>query len=223
MRKAIFILHRFKEENKAKRSVIVSIQTRSAISLLKNTFHTWVKKYQYRVTRRPLLLKSLTFWGENTVRKAFKSLKIYKHDIDKTRLHLRTFWCIRAAIIIIDNTSIYDKIIYPSQAFNLPIKNYDEKQLNITIRTYDYSYKQRLFKTWKTYYISMRNQKAKLAFSYVQKAFSGWKTWKEQEKVYKQKIQNFKEKHNQREMSNVWQAMSFYLKQSITLKTSEQQ
>ena len=141
--------------------------------------------------------------------------------MEVTRLHLRSFWCIRAAIAIIDNTSIYDKIIYPSQAFNLPIKDYDEKHLGETISAYDFCYKQKLFQTWKKQYIAIRNQKAKVAFGYVKTAFAGWKQWKDKSVEDKCKIRQHRKKWDAKFLENVWEAMAFKLKQSVMIKEAE--
>jgi len=177
MRKTLFILFKFKEQNQKERQIIFSVKNTVAKNLIKKTFYSWVKKYQYRVTRRPILLKSLTFWGNNTISKAFRGLKAYTQNIKETRKKLRTFWCIRAAVALIDNISIYDKIIYPSQALNLPIKDFNEKQLEITVKEHDHLYMKKLFDNWKEFYLKIRAKKAKIVYTYLSNSFQGWKKY----------------------------------------------
>lgn len=167
-------------------------------NIMKNSFHAWVKKYQYRVTRRPLLIKALTFWGNNLIKKSFNSFKMHREDIIEARKRLRTFWCIRAAVALIDNISIYDKIIYPSQALNLPIKNFNEKELEITVKEHDRLYMKKLFDNWKEFYLKIREKKAKIAYNYVKNSFEGWKAYATKSKIDKTRIVKSKKAINKR-------------------------
>lgn len=188
MRKALYVLNKYKEESQAQRLRIRKIHYNSAYSLVKNTFYTWVQKYQYRVTRRPMLIKALNFWGNNTIQKAFKGWRQYRENMKLQRKKLRTFWCIRAAIDLIDNSSIYDKIAYPSQALRLPIKHYDPVELEITVNKYDHLYKQKLFKHWKNQYIRIRNYKAKFAYKFIKMSFGAWRQYANRSKQINKKL-----------------------------------
>lgn len=137
-------------------------------------FTIGLNKYQYRVTRRPILMKSLTFWGNNLIIKAFKSWKMHSAIMKDERIKFRTFWCIKWSIAIIDNTSIYDRVIYPSQAISLRINDYDERVLSETIGIYEHEYLKRLFSGWKDQYIKIRNKKANIAYTYISDAFAAW-------------------------------------------------
>jgi hypothetical protein len=189
-------------------------------TLVKNTFYTWVQKYQYRATRRPLLIKSLTFWGNSTIKKGFFSFKIYYEGMREARTKFRSFWCIKAVIALIDNISIYDKIVYPSQALNLPIKDFNEKQISITVDEFNKVYKQKLFKHWKTHYIQIRNKKAKIAYNYSKNAFIGWKEYIKKDKVNTNKVYVSVKKRNQKILEQTFPAMVICLKQQIALKSA---
>ena len=83
---------------------------------------------------------------------------MYKTIVTAERIKYRTFWTIRWAIAMIDNSSIYDKIIYPSQAFSLPIKEYDKRILEETVDIYEHEYIKRIFNSWKEHYLKIRNK-----------------------------------------------------------------
>ncbi|CAI2362866.1 unnamed protein product [Moneuplotes crassus] len=223
MRKALFILHKFKEQNQKEIKFSIQVRQTQNYNLVKNAFYTWVKKYQYRVTRRPLLIKSLTFWGNNVIRKGFTGLKQYRTQIIETRKKLRTFWCIRAAVAMIENISMYDKNIYPSQAMNLPIKNFNEKELEITVKEHDRLYKKKLFETWKEFYFKIREKKAKIAYNYVNNTFQAWKEVAKKRKLDRQKIQHSLGKCHARALKECFSGMKEYLDRKILLnKISEE-
>lgn len=119
-------------------------------------------------------MKSLTFWGNNLIIKAFKSWRLWNEITKEERIKYRTFWCIRWSIAIIDNTSIFDKVIYPSQAISLQINDYNERVLTETINIYEHEYLKRLFSGWKDHYIKIRNKKASIAYTYISDAFTAW-------------------------------------------------
>lgn len=214
------MLHKFREENIQDKLIAYKIDSNACKNLVRNTFYTWVQKYQYRVARRPMLLKSLTFWGNNIVRKGFSSLKINYMKSKETRKNLRSFWCIKAAIALIDNISIYDKIAYPSQALNLPIRDFDERQLSITVSEFNRVYKQKLFQNWKSHYLKIRNKKAKLAYAYVRNAFVGWKDHTKSSKAYREKICVATNQRNQKTLKSTFNAMVKCLKQQLALKSA---
>ena len=98
MRKAFYVLNQYSEQRQIERNKLFKIQNSVAFDLVKNTFYMWVKKYQYRITRRPMLLKALNFWAENTLSKSMRSWKVYKATMTEERKKYRTFWVIRGAV-----------------------------------------------------------------------------------------------------------------------------
>lgn len=99
-----------------------------------------------------MLVSSLIFWGNKTTEKAFYSLKTYREQSIQLRKKLRNFWCIRSMVVLIESSSVYDKTVYPSQAMNLHVSGYNQKELSITIGTYEHIYKRKLFNNWKQFY-----------------------------------------------------------------------
>ena len=204
MRKAFYVLNQYSEQRQIERNKLFKIQNSVAFDLVKNTFYMWVKKYQYRVTRRPMLLKALNFWAENTLSKSMRSWKVYKATMTEERKKYRTFWVIRGAVWILDNSSIYDKIAYPSQALNLPIKHYDVFELEKTVETYHHQYLKRMFASWKEFYFKVRNHKGKMAFQSVSKMFSHLRQNAVERKLNRRKVSQSIEKVNSNRVSHMF-------------------
>lgn len=165
-----------------------------------------------------MLLKALTFWGNNTITKAFKSWQIYKDTVATEREQLRTFWGIRCAIFLIDNCSIYDKIVYPSQALNMPIKDFDPKELEITVRTFDHLYTKKLFDHWKSHYIKIRNKKAKIAYSYISNSFKEWRQYTKRSKEINSKLSSYVKSRTTKTLEVVFTNFRHQIAKQIYLK-----
>lgn len=198
--------------------LVQTVQNNSAYYLMKKSFYTWIKKYQYRVNRRPLLMSSLIFWANSTMEKAFRSLKIHTQESKAKRVQLRTFWCIKSMIIMIDHSAVYDKVIYKSQAFICPISNYNAKELETTVAVYEKELLKKLYAHWKQHYIKIRNLKAKIAFQYVQNTFLEWREYAKIQKIHRSKENQIKSSIASKTLRKVFIAYKAYIKQRVTLK-----
>ena len=208
----------YRIERSGQRETIAKVQNISGYHLVRKMFYSWVKKYQYRVNRRPLLMSALVFWGDKTMQKAFKSWKIFRQQSKAKRAQLRTFWCIKSMVIMIDNSSIYDKAIYPSQLFSCPVSRYNAKELELTVAVYDDLLLKRLFTHWKEYYHDLRNFKAKIAYSYIRRTFNVWKLYKDESKVLKKKHSVWLKNTNEKIVWRTFNALKDYVKQQIRLR-----
>ena len=152
------------------------------------------------------------------MKKAFKSWKIYKQQCKAKRAQLRTFWCIKSMIILIDNSSIYDKSIYPSQIFSCPVTSYNAKELEMTVAAYNDSLLKRLFAHWKGYYHNLRNFKAKIAYSYIKTSFNAWNIYKNESIILKNKRNSWSTKNNERAIWRVFYALKDYINKKTKLR-----
>lgn len=211
MRKSLFVLNRYKEERKAEKQKIRQIQYRYAIGLVRDVFYTWVDKYQYRVTRRPILLKALSFWGNKSVTKAFTSWKIYKEENKELRQKLRTFWGIKSTLCLVENC-------LQISGTSLNYQNVNAKQFEISLQTFDLRYKEKLFNCWKESYFKIRKQKAKVAFKYLYTSFSNWKTYAAHKRVNREKVSKNLEVRSKIKLEKVFTEMRFYLIQQKLLR-----